>query len=71
MSEPVVRVESEGAVRTVVLNRPEQLNAVSKELHRELAQVWRRLAADTEARVVALTGAGTAFSAGGDLDWLT
>jgi len=67
----VLRVEVDGPVRTVVLNRPEQLNAVSEELHRALANVWRMLAADLDARVVIVTGAGKAFSAGGDLDWIT
>lgn len=67
----VLTIEADGPVRTVVLNRPDQLNAVNRDLHRELAQVWRRLAADTEARVVVVTGAGQAFSAGGDLDWIS
>lgn len=71
MSSEVLRIESDGAVRTVVLNRPDALNAVDIDLHRELAQVWRRLAADKEAKVVIVTGAGSAFSAGGDLDWIT
>src|SRR5205807_9287750 len=64
-------VEADGPVRTVTMNRPEQLNAVSKELHWALANVWRQLAADTDARVVILTGAGRAFSAGGDMEWIT
>ena len=64
-------VEVDGAVRVVTMNRPEELNAVSRELHWALANVWRQLSADTEARVVVLTGAGRAFSAGGDLDWIT
>jgi enoyl-CoA hydratase len=64
-------VESDGPVRTVVINRPEALNAVNKPLHWALANVWRQLAADQEARVVILTGAGRAFCAGGDLDWIT
>lgn len=67
----VLTVEVDGPVRTVVLNRPEALNAIDVSLHRELAQVWRRLAADREARAVVLTGAGRAFSAGGDLDWIS
>ncbi len=64
-------VTADGPVRTVTLNRPAELNAVSKALHWALANVWRQLAADLEARVVILTGAGKAFSAGGDLDWIT
>ena len=64
-------VEADGPVRTVTLSRPAELNAVNKELHWALANVWRQLAADSEAKVVRLTGAGKAFSAGGDLDWIT
>lgn len=64
-------VEAEGPVRIVTLNRPDELNAVNRELHCALANVWRQIAADTEAKAVILTGAGKAFSAGGDLDWIT
>jgi enoyl-CoA hydratase len=64
-------VEADGAVRTVVINRPDELNAINKPLHWALANVWRQLSADREARVVILTGAGRAFSAGGDLDWIS
>jgi enoyl-CoA hydratase len=66
-----LRVESDGPVRTVVINRPGDLNAVNQKLHWALANVWRQIAADQEARVVVLTGAGRAFCAGGDLDWLS
>lgn len=64
-------VEADGPVRTVVLNRPDALNAMSPKLHWGVANVWRMLSADTEARVVVITGAGRAFSAGGDLDWIS
>ncbi|MQY31132.1 enoyl-CoA hydratase/isomerase family protein [Nocardia aurantia] len=64
-------VECDGPVRTLILNRPDELNAVNERLHWGLAQVWRQLAMDAEARVVIVTGAGRAFSAGGDLDWIT
>jgi enoyl-CoA hydratase/carnithine racemase len=66
-----LRVEVDGPVRTVVINRPGQLNAVNAPLHRALAEVWRQLSADRDARAVVLTGAGRAFSAGGDLTWIT
>jgi enoyl-CoA hydratase len=64
-------VERDGPVRIVTLSRPQELNAVNAPLHWALANVWRQLSADQEARVVLLTGAGRAFSAGGDLDWIT
>ncbi|MFG3615685.1 enoyl-CoA hydratase/isomerase family protein [Nocardia sp. NPDC047654] len=67
----VLTVASEGPVRIVVIDRPDELNAVNAELHRALAEVWRQLAADREAAVVILTGSGRAFSAGGDLDWIS
>jgi len=64
-------VEADGPVRTVVINRAGELNCVNEKLHWGLANVWRQIAADTEARVSVLTGAGRAFSAGGDLNWIT
>jgi enoyl-CoA hydratase len=64
-------VTADGPVRVVTLNRPAELNAVNKNLHGALANVWRQLTADPEAKAVILTGAGRAFSAGGDLDWIT
>src|SRR6266700_5532423 len=78
MSEPMkyelpgeLQVTAEGAVRVVTISRPGELNAVNRGLHWGLANVWRQLAADAEAKVVIVTGAGRAFSAGGDLDWIT
>jgi enoyl-CoA hydratase len=66
-----ISVEIDGPVRTIVLNRPDELNAINRPLHWALANVWRQVAADRDARVVILTGAGRAFSAGGDLDWIS
>jgi enoyl-CoA hydratase len=63
---PVVRVERDGALRIVTLNRPETLNAFDREMHDALPQVLMALGEDDEARAVVLTGAGRAFSAGGD-----
>jgi enoyl-CoA hydratase len=68
---PSVLVESAGAVRVVTLNRPEKLNAANLDLHQALAAVWPPIAADPAARAVVLTGAGRAFSAGGDLSFVT
>jgi 2-(1,2-epoxy-1,2-dihydrophenyl)acetyl-CoA isomerase len=55
-----------GAVK-IELNRPDRLNAWSKELSADLLKVLREVAADGEVRAVMLTGAGRAFCAGADL----
>jgi enoyl-CoA hydratase len=54
-------------VLLITLNRPEVLNAANARLHWELTQVWLTVDADPETRVALVTGAGRAFSAGGDL----
>ncbi|MEU9897477.1 enoyl-CoA hydratase/isomerase family protein [Streptomyces phaeochromogenes] len=72
MTDPAdLVVSSHGPVRLIELNRPEQLNAMSEELHSGLASVWDTLADDPDARVVVLTGRGRAFSAGGNFDIMT
>jgi enoyl-CoA hydratase len=63
-------VEERGAVRVLTLNRPDALNAANESLHGALADVWSRLDEDAEARAVVITGAGRAFSGGGDLHLL-
>jgi enoyl-CoA hydratase len=45
-----------------------KLNAVSGDMHRELAEIWKTVADDEETRVVLVRGADGAFSSGGDLD---
>jgi enoyl-CoA hydratase len=55
-------------VLRVVMNRPDKLNATDAEMHRELTDIWRVIDADASVDAVLLTGAGKAFSAGGDLD---
>ena len=52
----------------VTIHRPEVLNAANEQLHRELAAVWPVIDEDESAAVSVVTGAGRAFSAGGDLD---
>jgi enoyl-CoA hydratase len=57
-------------VVVVTLDRPEVLNAANVRMHREMSEVWGTIDADPEARVSVITGAGRAFSAGGDLDMI-
>lgn len=63
----VLNMEKEGGVATVILNRPEAMNALSSELRRAIADTFRKLQADDDIRAVILTGAGRAFCAGMDL----
>ncbi len=55
-------------VLRVVMNRPDKLNAADGEMHSDLAEIWRVIDTDPSVNAVLLTGAGKAFSAGGDLD---
>lgn len=64
---PTVRVDVDGAVRVVVLDRPERLNAITPELVDDLIAALRRCHSDEGARAIVLTGAGRAFCAGDDL----
>src|ERR1700738_2119921 len=61
---------ADGALRIITLNRPDDLNAVNDNLHVGLARLWQRLTDDASARAAVLTGAGKAFSAGGDFSYL-
>ena len=63
----VERDEQLPGLVTLTLNRPEKLNAITARMHREVLQACRDLSDDATARVVIVTGAGRAFSAGADL----
>jgi enoyl-CoA hydratase len=66
-SETTVLVEQSGAVLTITLSRPAVLNAISPQMLEELGNALATAANDSGVRVVVLTGAGRAFSAGVDL----
>ena len=59
-------VEKRDGIALVTINRPEVLNATNARLHNELSRIWPDLGDDPEVRVAVITGAGNAFSAGGD-----
>lgn len=63
---PEIQVTAEGGLRLITLNRPDDLNASSTDMLFAYPKLFRALAEDSEARVAILTGAGRAFSAGGD-----
>jgi enoyl-CoA hydratase/carnithine racemase len=65
-----IAVDADGAIRIVRLNRPDDLNAVNHDLHEGIADLWPQISRDPDARAVVLTGAGRAFSAGGDFAYI-
>src|SRR5512139_1171299 len=56
-------------VLLLTLDRP-PVNATDARMHWELTEIWRTVDADPAVRVVLVTGAGKAFSAGGDIEML-
>jgi enoyl-CoA hydratase/carnithine racemase len=67
MSE-CIAVEREGHLATVVIDRPEKLNALTRSMWRELGRVFGSLSAEERLRCVILRGAGErAFSPGNDI----
>ena len=61
------RYEVEDGVATITLDRPEKLNALTFEIYAQLRDLFEALRYDDAVRVVVLTGAGDAFSSGGDV----
>ena len=64
---PVILESKHDGIATLVMNRPDRLNALNNELAAALNKALGRIAADETIRVVVITGAGRAFCAGGDL----
>jgi enoyl-CoA hydratase len=63
-------VTADGPVRVLRMNRPHDLNGINRPLHQALAQVWDHIGEDADARSVVVSGAGSAFSAGGDFGYM-
>jgi len=63
----IVDYKQRGAVATITLNRPDAMNAFTRELSNDLQLALERAAGDETVRVIVLTGEGRCFSAGADL----
>jgi enoyl-CoA hydratase len=66
----MLKISVDQRIMTITMSRPAVKNAVNPALHDELSRIFADADRDTEVDVIILTGAGGAFSAGGDLDWL-
>jgi len=62
-----VLVERQEKILTITLNSPETLNAFTAPMHTSLSRIWDDVNDDPDVHVVVLTGAGRAFSAGGNI----
>ncbi|MBT4161298.1 MAG: enoyl-CoA hydratase/isomerase family protein [Gammaproteobacteria bacterium] len=62
--------EKDHGILLMTLDRPESLNATDARMHNALSRLWLDIDDDPDVRVVVVTGAGDAFSAGGDLNWI-
>ncbi|MEW6211818.1 MAG: enoyl-CoA hydratase/isomerase family protein [Acidobacteriota bacterium] len=69
MDYKTIIFELENRIATITLNRPDQLNAINEEMREDFARLFTELQTNDEIKVVILTGAGRAFSAGGDIEY--
>ncbi|MFB6287116.1 MAG: enoyl-CoA hydratase-related protein [Candidatus Bipolaricaulia bacterium] len=70
MAYQQLKLDQDGPVAFVTLNRPDVRNAFNAELIDELTECFRELSGDSELRAVVIGGAGKAFCAGADLNWM-
>lgn len=66
-ASPVVLEQKHDGIATLIMNRPDRLNALNNDLSVALNEALGRVAEDASVRVVVITGGGRAFCAGGDL----
>jgi enoyl-CoA hydratase len=66
--DPTILIERDGAIATVILNRPEKLNALTRPMWKRLGEAFEELGADDSVRCIVIRGAGTqAFAPGNDI----
>ncbi len=65
-----LEIEQRGGVASIWMNRPNVHNAFDENLIGELTEALRQLQSDLEARIIILSGRGSSFSAGADLNWM-
>jgi len=66
----MIELTRDDAIATITLNRPEKLNAFAGTMREDLVAALRTVERDANCRVVVITGAGRAFCAGGDVEFM-
>jgi len=69
MDYKAITFDLTGGIATITLNRPDRLNAIDNDMREDFAAVLTELQSNPSIRVVVFTGAGRAFSAGGDISY--
>src|SRR5215470_9306442 len=67
MAYETVLYDVSDCICTIMLNRPEKLNAWTRQMHLDLRDAMHRAGGDPDVRVIVLTGAGRGFCAGADM----
>lgn len=67
----MIQFDKKDSIATLTLNVPDQLNAMTEDMGKQFAKYLQQIKKDSEIRCVIITGAGRAFSSGGNLDMLT
>src|SRR5713226_1447097 len=70
MSDELIKVAEDNGIVTITLNRPDRLNAFVGHMRRDLAEALEEAGSDPHVRVVVINGAGRAFCAGGDVQFM-
>jgi len=70
MSDELIKVAEDNGIVTITLNRPDRLNAFIDHMRRDLAEALEETGSDPHVRVVVINGAGRAFCAGGDVQFM-
>jgi methylglutaconyl-CoA hydratase len=65
-----ILIEREGAVGTIILNKPKKKNAMDLEMIRELSTAFQMLDNEEKVRLIVLSSQGEIFCAGADLNWM-
>lgn len=66
--EVLVKIEVQGEIGHIIMNRPKKLNALSKELVEQVIQSLEQLSQNDAVKAIILSGSGNAFCAGGDIE---